>query len=55
MGVANTIGRIEERILRLEPEGGPELQQLLAEVARRKGQLKKYLTLASKRVRLKRR
>jgi len=40
--VANTIGRIEERILRLEPEGGPELQKLLAEVARKKGQLKKH-------------
>ena len=40
--VANTIGRIEERILRLEPEGGPELQKLLAEVARKKGQMKKH-------------
>ncbi|MBF8265350.1 MAG: hypothetical protein HW384_1214 [Dehalococcoidia bacterium] len=40
--VANTIGRIEERILRLEPEGGTELQKLLDEVARKKGQLKKH-------------
>lgn len=40
--VANTIGRIEDRILRLEPEGGPELERLLAEMAKRKGRLKKY-------------
>jgi len=40
--VANMMGRIEERILRLEPEGGTELQQLLAKVARKKGQLKKH-------------
>lgn len=40
--VANTIGRIEERILRLEPEGGLELERLLAELAKRKGRLKKY-------------
>jgi hypothetical protein len=40
--VANTIGRVEERILRLEPEGGPELERLLAEMAKRKGRLKKY-------------
>lgn len=40
--VANTIGRIEERILRLEPEGSHELEQLLAEMAKRKGRLKKY-------------
>ena len=39
--VANSMGRIEDRILRFEPEGDHELQQLLAELARKKGRLKR--------------
>lgn len=39
--VANTMGRIEERILRFEPEGGKELQRVLAELIKRNEKLKK--------------
>lgn len=39
--VANSIGRIEDRILRFEPEGNHQLRQLLADVARRRGKIKK--------------
>ncbi len=38
--VANSIGGIEDRILRFEPEGNHQLQQLLVEVARRRGKIK---------------
>jgi len=39
--VAETMGRIEQKILKLEAEGGPELQQLIQEAAQRKKTLKK--------------
>lgn len=39
--VANNMERTEARILRFEPEGNHELRQLLAEMARKRGTLKK--------------
>jgi hypothetical protein len=39
--VADTVRKIEERILRLEPEGGIELERLIAEIAKKKKRLNK--------------